>query len=66
LNRLRNKVSKVDLLSAGVGFVVSANDLEDCVNFLNKELLSFGERELRARMETSAYIFDSLKQRIDS
>lgn len=64
LNRLRNKASKVDLLSSGVGFVISAGDLEDCANFLNKELFSFAEREFRTRMDTSAYIFDQLKSKI--
>lgn len=36
INRLRNKVSRVDLLSSGCGFVISAADLEDCINYLNK------------------------------
>jgi hypothetical protein len=58
LNRLRNKASKVDLLSSGIGFVISAADLEDCANYLNKELFAFAEREFRTRMDTSAYVFD--------
>jgi len=31
INRLRNKVSRVDLLSSGFGFVISVTDLEDCI-----------------------------------
>lgn len=41
INRLRNKVSRVDLLSSGYGFVITVADLENCVNFLNKSLFSF-------------------------
>lgn len=58
LNRLKNKVSKVDLISSGVGYLITAVDLEDSVNFLNKELISFGEKEMRARMDTAAFTFD--------
>lgn len=57
-------MSKVDLLSSGVGFVISSNDLEDCINYLNKELYSFAEKEFRARMDTTAFIFDQLKSKI--
>ena len=52
-------MTKVDLLSSGSGYLISATDLDDCVNYLNKELISFGEREMRARMDTAAFIFDT-------
>lgn len=48
----------MDLISSGVGYLITAVDLEDSVNFLNKELISFGEREMRARMDTAAFTFD--------
>ena len=41
INRFRNKVSRVDLLSSGYGFVITVPDLEDCVNYLNKLLFTF-------------------------
>jgi hypothetical protein len=44
INRFRNKVSRVDLLSAGYGFVITVPDLEDCVNFMNKLLFTFNEK----------------------
>jgi hypothetical protein len=56
----------VDLLSSGVGYVISAIDLEDCVNFLSKELFSFAEKEFKARMDTTAYIFDMMQSTIDA
>lgn len=52
VNRFRNKVSRVDLLSSGSGFVITINDLEDCVNYLHRSLYQFSEKELRARLET--------------
>jgi hypothetical protein len=66
INRLRNKVSRVDLLSSGFGFVVAVNDLEDCVNYLTKSLFNFSEREIKKRMESSQFIFDMLNARIRS
>lgn len=44
INRFRNKVSRVDLLSSGYGFVITVPDLEDCVNFMNKLLFTFAEK----------------------
>lgn len=41
INRFRNKVSRVDLLSSGYGFVITVPDLEDCVNYMNKLLFNF-------------------------
>lgn len=41
INRFRNKVSRVDLLSSGYGFVITVPDLEDCVNYMNKLLFTF-------------------------
>jgi len=38
INKFRNKVSRVDLLSNGFGFVINVIDLEDCVSYLNKSL----------------------------
>lgn len=58
VNRLRNKVSKVDLLSSGTGFLITTNDLEDCVNSLHRSLYQFAEKELRARLDTCSMIFD--------
>lgn len=52
INRLRNKVSRVDLLSSGYGFVITVSDLEDCVNFLNKSLFTFTEKEFKYRLDT--------------
>lgn len=52
VNRLRNKVSRVDLLSSGYGFVITVSDLEDCVNFLNKSLFTFTEKEFKYRLDT--------------
>lgn len=49
INRFRNKVSRVDLLSSGYGFVITVPDLEDCVNFMNKLLFTFAEKEFRYR-----------------
>jgi hypothetical protein len=45
--------------------MITSSDLEDCLNHLNKELVTFAERELHARMDTSAYIFDMLKSNIE-
>jgi hypothetical protein len=52
INRFRNKVSRVDLLSSGYGFVITVPDLEDCVNYMNKLLFTFTEKEFKARIET--------------
>jgi hypothetical protein len=52
INRFRNKVSRVDLLSSGYGFVITVPDLEDCVNYVNKLLFTFSEKEFKYRIET--------------
>ena len=49
LNRLKNKASLVELLSSGLGYVISSLDLEDSLNMLNRELFNFCERELEIR-----------------
>ena len=50
INRFRNKVSRVDLLSSGYGFVITVPDLEDCVNYMNKLLFTFTEKEFKYRI----------------
>ena len=52
INRFRNKVSRVDLLSSGYGFVITVPDLEDCVNYMNKLLFTFTEKEFKNRIES--------------
>lgn len=60
INKLRNKVQRVDLLSNGFGFVINAVDLEECVNYLNKGLVGFAEKEIKNRTESFSYVYDVL------
>lgn len=60
INRFRNKVSRVDLLSSGYGFVITVPDLEDCVNYMNKLLFTFTEKEFKNRIETFSQYHDIL------
>ena len=60
INRFRNKVSRVDLLSSGYGFVITVPDLEDCVNFMNKLLYTFTEKEFTHRIDTFSQYYEIL------
>ncbi|KAL4500564.1 hypothetical protein ABPG72_002988 [Tetrahymena utriculariae] len=66
INRLRNKVSRVDLLSSGFGFVISVNDLEDCIQYLNKAIQQFGEKEIKKRIDSAQYLYDLQNSKIKS
>jgi hypothetical protein len=65
INRFRNKVSRVDLLSSGYGFVITVPDLEDCVNYMNKLLFTFTEKEFKNRIETFSQYHDILLEAIN-
>lgn len=60
INRFRNKVSRVDLLSSGYGFVITVPDLEDCVNYMNKLLFTFTEKEFGYRFDTFSQYYEIL------
>lgn len=49
-------MSRVELLSSEMGFVISVNDLEDCLNSLHKSVYYFAEREMKLRMDTANII----------
>ena len=38
INRLKNKLAKVQLLSSEMGYVLTVADLEDSLNFLNSSI----------------------------
>lgn len=65
INRFRNKVSRVDLLSSGYGFIITVPDLEDCVNYLNKLLFTFTEKEFKHRIETFSQYYEILIEAIN-
>jgi hypothetical protein len=65
INRFRNKVSRVDLLSSGYGFVITVPDLEDCVNYMNKLLFTFTEKEFKNRIETFSQYHDILIEAVN-
>ncbi|KRX03787.1 Thioredoxin-like fold [Pseudocohnilembus persalinus] len=66
VNRIRNKSSRVDLLSSGFGFVIAVSDLEDCMNFLNKNLRNYMEKQLSMRLDTCNYIYQAQQNQINS
>ena len=66
INRFRNKVSRVDLLSSGYGFVITVPDLEDCVNFMNKLLFTFTEKEFGYRLDTFSQYYEILMEAVRS
>lgn len=65
LNRFRNKASRVDILSSGFGFVISVLDLEDSINYLNKNLQNFMEKELAIRDQTCSYLYNFYQNKVD-
>ena len=38
INRLRNRATKVNLLSSGPGYIIAANDLDECLAKLTKHI----------------------------
>ncbi|CAD8186962.1 unnamed protein product [Paramecium pentaurelia] len=64
LNRLRNKSIQTNLLVSGMGYSISSQDIEDCLNILNRDLYTFAENEITARMETFNLIYEQQKTQI--
>ncbi|CAK87378.1 unnamed protein product (macronuclear) [Paramecium tetraurelia] len=64
LNRLRNKSIQTNLLVSGMGYSISSQDIEDCLNILNRDLYTFAENEIAARMETFNLIYEQQKTQI--
>jgi len=56
----------VDLLSSGFGFVVSVNDLEDCVSHLNMEIQEVCEKEIKKRVESAMFLYYLQNSKIKS
>ena len=59
LNKFRNKMHKVTSQANCLVYQISSTDLEDSINFLNKELMSFCEKELKTRLETASNLFEN-------
>lgn len=53
------------MLSSGYGFVITVPDLEDCVNYMNKLLFTFAEKEFRFRIETFSQYYDILIEAVN-
>lgn len=46
----------MDLLSSGFGFVISVNDLEECVQFLSRMICSDSDKEIKMRLDGWKYL----------
>jgi hypothetical protein len=52
LTRLRNRCTEVETLTSGPGLVFSMKDFNDCLSLFARQLIKYGEEELRGRCET--------------
>lgn len=51
LTRLRNRCTEVETLTSGPGLVFSIKDFNDCISIFARQLIKYGEEELRLRSE---------------
>ena len=54
LSRLRNRCTEINTLTTGPGMVFSLKDFNECIYLLARQLLKWGELEMRSRVETGA------------
>jgi hypothetical protein len=52
LTRLKNRSTEVETLTSGPGLVFSMKDFNDCLSLFARQLIKYGEEELRGRTET--------------
>ena len=53
LTRLKNRCTEVETLTSGPGIVFTIKDFNECVQMLWRDLIKYGEIELRSRSETA-------------
>ena len=51
LTQIRNRCLEIDTLTSGVGIVISAKDLNECLEECCRSLIKYGEIEMRTRCE---------------
>lgn len=51
LTQIRNRCLEIETLTSGVGIVISAKDLNECLEECCRSLIKYGEIEMRTRCE---------------
>jgi len=52
ITKLRNRGTKVNTLTSGPGFVFTIKDVNECIQEFCRDLIKYGETNLKSRMES--------------
>lgn len=52
LTRLRNRGTEVETLTSGPGMVFTTKDINECIQDFCRQIIKFGEKELKSRSDT--------------